>query len=35
MCEALLVVINLQRIISDSAAFLGFTEPYSDFQLII
>ena len=30
-----LVVMNLQRIISDSAAPLGFTELYSEFQLIV
>ena len=35
MCWSWLVVMNLQRIISDSAAPLGFTELYSEFQLIV
>ena len=35
MSEVSLVVMNLQRIISDSAAPLGFTELYSEFQLIV
>ena len=35
MCCVWLIVMNLQRIISDSAAPLGFTELYSEFQLIV